>query len=194
MTKNFLGLAAATLMIGAPLSAHAAETYTFDPSHTSVIWEANHFGYSTPHGIFSMIEGKLVLDEAAPAKSTVDVTINTGNLFTGNPKFDDHLKSKDFFNIGEFPKATFRSSKVEVTGAKTAKVTGNLELLGKTQPVTLDVTYNKNEPNFMSGKPTVGFSATGIIKRSQFGMVFGTPGVSDDVKITIEAEANQEKK
>ena len=136
----------------------------FDPAHTTVTWSANHFGFSDPHGVFSLIEGTLSLDETDPAKSNVDVTINSGNLFTGNKKFDDHLKSKDFFNIGEFPKITFRSSKVELTGPKTAKVTGNLEMLGKTQPVVLDVTYNKKGPNVLSGKTTVGFSAKTVVK------------------------------
>lgn len=195
MTKTFAPLLGAFtfLTILAPVSAHAADTYTLDPSHTSVIWTAEHFGYSKPHGIFSMIEGTVTLDKAAPGKSSVNVTVNTGNLFTGNSKFDDHLKSKDFFNVGEFPKATFVSNKVEVTGEKTAKVTGNLTLLGVEKPLTLDVVFNKEAPNPMSQKPTVGFSATGTIKRSQYGMVFGTPGVSDDVKIVIEAEANKEK-
>lgn len=195
MTKTFAPLlgAIAFFTFATPISANAADTYTLDPSHTSVIWAAQHFGFSTPHGIFSMIEGSVTLDEAAPAKSSVNVTVNTGNLFTGNVKFDDHLKSKDFFNIGEFPKATFVSNNVEPTGDKTAKVTGNLTMLGVTKPLTLEVTFNKKEPNPRSQKPTVGFSATGVIKRSQYGMVFGTPGVSDDVKIIIEAEANKEK-
>jgi len=192
MTKSFLGLmAVAALTFAAPLSAHA-DTYKLDPSHTTVIWEANHFKFSNPHGLMSMIEGTVTLDEADPSKSTVEATWNSKNLATGNPKFDDHLKTKDFFNIGEFPTAHFKSTKVEKTGDKTAKVTGNMTLLGKTQPVTLDVTLNHKGEHFMTKKPTVGFSATGVIKRSQFGMVFGTPNVSDDVKITIEAEANAE--
>ncbi len=191
MTKTIGRLLAVTALIGlAPIAAKAADTYTLDPTHTSVIWKANHFQFSNPHGIFSLVEGTVTLDEAAPEKSRVDVTINTGNLFTGNTKFDDHLKSKDFFNVGEFPKATFTSTKVEKTGDKTAKVTGNFTLLGITRPVTLDVTLNHKGEHFMTKKPTVGFTATGTIKRSEFGMKFGIPGVSDEVPIVIEAEAN----
>lgn len=173
-----------------PLSARAADTYTLDPAHTTVIWQANHFGFSNPHGLFSMIEGTVTLDETAPEKSHVNVTVNTGNLFAGNPKFEDHLKSKDFFNVGEFPTATFKSTKVEKTGDNTAKVTGNLTMLGITKPLTLDVTLNKKGEHFMTKAPTVGFSATGVIKRSEWGMNFGIPGVSDEVPITIEAEGN----
>lgn len=191
MNRKLLAALAATAFFSfAPLSAHAADSYTLDPAHTTVIWNANHFGFSNPHGLFSMIEGQVTLDKADPTKSVVEATINTGNLFTGNPKFDDHLKSKDFFNVGEFPKATFKSTKVEKTGENTAKVMGNLTLLGKTLPVTLDVTLNKEGEHFMTKKPTVGFTAKTVIKRSEFGMNFGIPGVSDEVNLVIEAEAN----
>ena len=192
MNKRVLGLlaAAAVFTSAFPAASYAADTYTLDPTHTSVIWKANHFQFSNPHGLFSMVEGTVTLDEAAPANSTVDVTINTGNIFTGNTKFDDHLKNKDFFNVGEFPKATFKSTKVEPSGDKTAKVTGDLTILGVTKPVTLDVVYNHKGEHPFSKKPTVGFPATGIIKRSEFGMNYAVPGVSDDVHITIEAEAS----
>lgn len=181
-------LVAAAFLLSVP--AHGADTYTLDPSHTTVIWEANHFGFSNPHGFLPMVEGTVTLDEATLANSMVDVTINPGLITTGNTKFDDHLKTKDFFNIGEYPKITFKSTKVEPTGDKKAKVTGNLSLLGKEQPVVLDVVFNKKGEHPFTKKPTVGFSATGVVKRTLFGMVFGAPNVSDDVKITIEAEAS----
>ncbi len=188
MHKKLLALLAAAAFV-TPLSAHAADTYTLDPSHTTVIWKANHVQFSNPNGLLPMVEGTITLDEAAPANSKVDVTVNTGLIVTGNTKFDDHLKNKDFFNVGEFPKATFTSTKVEPTGDKTAKVTGNLTLLGVTKPVTLDVTFNHKGENPFSKKETVGFSATGVVKRSEFGMGYGIPAVSDEVHISIEAEA-----
>ncbi len=188
MHKKVLALLAAAFIT--PLSAHAADSYALDPSHTTIIWEANHFGFSNPHGLLPMVEGTVTLDETTPANSMVDVTINTGLISTGNPKFDEHLKTKDFFNVGEYAKATFKSTKVEVTGEKTAKVTGNLSMLGKVQPIVLDVVFNKKGEHPFTKKPTVGFSATGVVKRTLFGMVFGAPNVSDDIKITIEAEAS----
>lgn len=193
MTKTLLaGLLAGFALIG---TANAApQTYTLDPGHTTIIWNAEHMGFSHPHGLFSMAEGTLTLDEAAPENSKVEATVKLDNLFTGQEKFDDHLKSKDFFNVKEFPVATFKSTKVEKTGDKTAKVTGDLTMLGVTKPLTLDVTYNKSAPNPMSQKPTVGFSAKGVIKRSDWGMKYGLPNISDDVPIVIEAEANQDKK
>lgn len=192
MSNKFLTMmATAAVLVLSPLSAHAADTYKFDPNHTSVIWSASHFGHSNPHGIFSNIEGTLVIDEAAPENSKVDVTVPVDKIATGIAKFDDHLKGKDFFNVAEFATATFVSTKVEKTGDKTAKVTGDLTLLGVTKPLTLDVTLNQKAPNPMNKKETVGFSGTGVIKRSEYGIKYALPNVSDDVKIQIEAEANK---
>ncbi len=181
-------LSAGALFAGTP--ANAAETYVLDPGHTTIIWNAEHFGFSHPHGLFSMVEGTLVLDEAAPEKSTIEVTIDTNNIFTGQQKFDDHLKSKDFFNVAQFPKATFKSTKVGKTDDNEAKVTGDLTLLGVTKPVTLEVELNKKGENPMTKKQTVGFSAETKIKRSEFGINYAIPNVSDEVEIQIEAEAN----
>lgn len=192
MKTKFLGLlAASALLTFGPVSAKAADTYTLDTNHTTVIWNASHFGYSKPHGLFPLIEGTLTLDEAAPENSKLDVTIPTDKLATGIPKFDEHLKGKDFFNVAEFPTAKFVSTKIEKTGDKTAKVTGDLTLLGVTKPATLDVTFNEKKPNPMNKKETVGFSATSTIKRSEFGINYALPNVSDEVELQIEAEASK---
>jgi len=190
MTRRFLKPALYTLALLALASPVQAAEYKFDPNHTSVIWNAGHFGFSAPHGIFSGGEGTLHFDENAVEKSKVDVTIKTAGLATGIAKFDEHLKSKDFFNSEKFPDAKFVSTKVEKTGEKTGKVTGDLTLLGVTKPLTLDVIFNKSGAHPMNQKPTVGFTATGVIKRSDYGMNFGVPNVTDDVQIQIEAEAN----
>lgn len=191
MTSRFIRVLALSAALGFTAPAYAADTYSFDPHHTSVIWSATHFGKSAPHGIFSNIEGTLVLDEAAPEKSTVEVKIPTGMIATGIAKFDDHLKGADFFNVGKFPDATFKSTKVEKTGDKTAKVTGDLTILGVTKPAVLDVTFNDKGPNPMNNKETVGFSATTTIKRSEWGINYALPHVSDDIPLTIEAEATK---
>lgn len=168
----------------------AAETYTLDPGHTNVVWRVNHLGFSTQSGKFGAAEGTLTLDEAAPEKSKVEAKIPVASLVTGNDKLDTHLKSKDFFNLEAFPTATFVSDKVEPTGKDTAKVTGTLTLLGVAKPVTLDVKLNKIGEHPMSKKKSVGFNATTTIKRSDFGMSFGVPNVSDEVSIDIAAEGS----
>src|SRR5438477_13208337 len=91
--------------------AQAAETYMLDPAHTAVTFHINHFGFSNPAGKFMNVTGKLTLDEAKPEDSAVDVTIPVGEVLTGVPKLDEHIKTKDFFDVGQFPTATFKSTK-----------------------------------------------------------------------------------
>ncbi|EKD54470.1 MAG: hypothetical protein ACD_60C00079G0023 [uncultured bacterium] len=172
------------------LSVHGAETtYTFDPGHTYVLWHVSHFGFSSPSGKW-LANGTLILDETKPQNSKVDVTIQMDSLSTGIEKLDKHLKSKDFFDASQFPTATFVSNKVSVTGKKTAKVYGTLTVHGVSKPVVLDVTLNKMGVGPISNKKTVGFTAKTELKRSDFGVKAYLPGLSDLVKINIEAEAN----
>ena len=169
-------------------TASAADSYKLDSNHVSVNWSANHFGFSSPSGKFTDADGVIILDEKSPQNSSVDVTIKISSLSTGLLKFDEHLKSKDFFDIERFPTAKFVSSSVTLVGKNGAKISGNLTLHGVTNRVTLDAKLNKIGIGPFTQKKMVGFSATTAIKRSQFGMSFGLPGVSDNVKLSIEAE------
>lgn len=166
----------------------AAETYTLDNTHSYVLWHVNHFGFSSPSGKW-MADGTLQLDEKKPQTSKVNVTIHIDTLTTGVPKLDEHLKSKDFFDAEKFPTATFVSDKVDLTGKSTAKVHGMLTVHGVTKPITLNVTLNKMGVSPISNKLTAGFTATTTLKRSDFGVDKYSPGLGNDVKIDIEAEA-----
>lgn len=167
------------------------EKYQIEPNHSHVNWTANHFGFSNQTGKFSDVAGEINFDEKKPQNSSVDVTIKIASLTTGLPKFDGHLKSADFFNEKEFPTAKFVSKKVKVTGKNTAKVEGELTLHGVTKPVTLNAKFNKSDVSVITQKPTVGFSATATIKRSEFGINYAVPAVSDNVELVIEVEANK---
>jgi polyisoprenoid-binding protein YceI len=176
-----------------PSAALAApETYRFDPNHTNITWHANHLGFSNPSGKFTLAEGTLVLDEKDPAKSSVEAIVSTESLTTGLPKFDEHLKSMDFLNVEKYGKATFKSTRVEMTGKDSAKVHGQFTLLGITMPLVLDVKLNKIGENPMTKQKTVGFSATTTISRTQYGMTFGIPNVGSEVPIAIEIEATKQ--
>lgn len=187
--KRFLLATAAVVMFAMPVAAQAAETYHFDPNHTNINWNANHFGFSSPSGRFGLKDGSITLDEATPANSSVNVTIDVKGLVTGIPKFDEHLKTADFLDAEKFPEATFKSTKVEPGADNTAKVTGDLTLHGVTKPVVLDVKLNKQGENPMTKVKSVGFSGKTVIKRSEFGIDKYVPNVSDEVTIAIEAEA-----
>ncbi len=190
--KKLKSLFTAITLFGALTSnSFAAEKYSFEPSHSGITWSANHFGFSNPSGKFTDVAGTIIFDEKNPQKSSVEVTIGLASVSTGLPKFDEHLRSKDFFDVTNFPKAKFVSKKIVVTDKNKAKITGDLTLLKITKPVTLDVTFNKSGVNPINQKQSIGFSATTVITRSEFGINYAIPGVSDQVNITIEAEANR---
>lgn len=170
------------------LPAHAAETYTLDPMHTYVLWHINHFGFSNPSGKW-LASGTLVLDEAKPQNSKVNVTIHTTDVVTGIKELDEHLRKEIFFDVAHFPTATFESDKVDVTGKNTANVHGILTIKGVAKPVVLAVVLNKIGMSPITDKKTAGFTATTQFKRSDFGINTLLPGLGDDVKIDIEAEA-----
>ncbi len=186
MKKLFLALAALAIAT----TAQAADIYRFDKSHTNIMWFGSHFGFSDSMGQFMDFNGTIVLDEKEPKNSSVEVKIKTDSVMTGLPKFDDHLKTKDFFDVANFPESTFRSTSVIKTGENLYKVTGDLTLLGKKAPVVLNVKVNQIGTNPYNKKQTAGFSVDTVIKRSEFGMMYGIDwGIKDDVKVKIEAEA-----
>jgi polyisoprenoid-binding protein YceI len=182
-----------------PADAPAGE-YTMDLQHTSVIFRVSHMGLSRYTARFTKVEGKLAFDPANPAAQSVTATIDAGSLQTDYPDsakldFDAQLE-KEFLDTAKYPTITFQSTKVEPTGARTAKVTGDLTLHGVTKPVTLEATFNGG---YKAGSmdpmgARVGFSAHGTFKRSDFGIAYGIPapgttmGVGDEVEVAIEAE------
>lgn len=197
MNKSFLLalplLAAAPLLAqnGAPqlpgqadASRVAAGTYTVDNHHAQIQWTVNHFGFNDYFGIFGQPTGSLTIDPAKPNDAKVSVIIPVTELATSRADLTKHMLTPDFLDAAKFPTATFESTKVIATG-NTAKITGNLTLLGVTKPVTLDATFTGAGTNPMTKKATVGFHGTTTLKRSDFGMTKFVPFVSDEVKIAI---------
>ncbi|MBF5093687.1 YceI family protein [Azospirillum sp. INR13] len=175
---------------GALSPAFAAPvSYKIDPAHTAVAFIVNHIGFSNVIGRFNTVGGDISFDKDAVEKSTVNVTIDAASIDTNHAKRDEHLRSPDFFNAKEFPKLTFKSTRIEKTGDKTGKLHGDLTMLGVTKPVVLDITFNKDGVSPASKLETAGFSARGTVKRTDFGMKYGAPAVGDDIQLLIEIEA-----
>lgn len=179
-----------------------AGTYTLDPDHTTVLFKVDHIGLSNFTAQFRKMDGALLLDPAAPEKASLNVEIETASLDTKtNPElgFDKTMTGKKWLDAKTYPKITFVSSSVVMTDDNTALVTGDLTLHGVTHRQTLNVKFNGGygpgavDPN----GSRIGFSATGSLKRSDFGISYGIPaegsrlGVSDEVKIIIETEFTQ---
>src|ERR1700761_5892616 len=157
--KTFKTIAAAkalglALVAGPAMAAAVAApvppagTYTMDKAHTSVTFRVSHMGFSHYTARFSRIDGRLKFDPPHPAAMAVEATIDPMSLELNPPPagFHDQLMSKAWFDAAHFPKIAFRSTRVEPTGAHTARVTGDLTLHGVTKPVVLEVTYNGGYP------------------------------------------------
>lgn len=183
-------IAAMFILLSCALPVRAAETFTLDPQHTYVLWHISHFGFTTQAGKW-YATGTLVLDKDKPQNSKVNASIQIANIITGIPELDKHLMGGLFFDVEHFPVTTFVSNKVNVTGKSTAMVEGILTLHGVAKPVVLSVKLNNAGVSPITDKMTVGFTATTSIKRSDFGINTLLPGLGDEVKIDIEAEAYQ---
>ena len=182
-------LIAATLATTALASQAQAATYNLDPTHTYATFEILHFGTSTNRGRFDKKSGSVQLDKVAKT-GKLEVTIETGSINTGFGNFDKHLSSKDFFNAAEFPTAKFVGDKFSFNGDKVSEISGQLTLLGKTNPVTLKATnFACYQHNMLKVEVCGGDFETTIV-RSQYGMVWGMNfGFSDSVRLVIQAEA-----
>ena len=194
----------------APAEAPAAEvkygktaTYKLDPTHASLTWRVKHMGLSNYTARFTNFDATLDFNSDDASATSLTATIDPtsvetdypGDFKAGHPdspynSFDEELsQSPDYYNAGAFPEITFKSTDITTTGPDTGTVTGDLTFLGVTKPVTLDVKYNgvANFP-WAPEEDHIGFSATGTLTRSEFGLSAGTPYVGDEVQIVIEAE------
>lgn len=166
--------------------------YEFDRGHTEISASWDHLGYSTQSIQFTDYEGTLLLDFDNPENSTVDVTFNLidGFWVGGNhERFVGHLNSADLFNTSEFPTAQFVATGFETEDGVTGTMTGDLTLLGQTHEVVLDVTLNQRAPHpFDATVMVAGFDATGVIERSQWGLGYASPNVSEEITISISTE------
>jgi polyisoprenoid-binding protein YceI len=172
--------------------AAATTTWTIDTAHTNAEFAVRHLMISTVKGRFADVQGVVHVDEADFAKSRVEVIIAVGSIDTREPQRDAHLRSADFFDAGNFPQLTFRSTRVEGKG-DAFKVVGDLTIRGITREVVLNVTSEGRTKDPWGGE-RAGFSASAKIKRTDFGLLWnqlletGGVVVGEEVKISIDAE------
>jgi polyisoprenoid-binding protein YceI len=170
------------------LATAAAGDYAIDPTHTNVFFRVAHLGFSGYMGRFNKIEGKVALDPKDLSKTALDVTIDAASIDINHEKLAAEIRDKDVLDVAAHPTITFKSTKLDQKDGTHGTITGDLTLHGVTKPVTLEVTLNGVGPHPMNQKPTMGFSATGTIKRSDFGVAKWLPNVGDSVQLIIETE------
>ncbi|WGI20285.1 YceI family protein [Amylibacter sp. IMCC11727] len=180
--------AAALALVGTGAIAEPAK-YTLDSSHSQILFSYDHIGFSTTWGMFSGFAGEIMFDEADPAASSVSVSMPLSSMFTGWEARTGHFMSPDFFDAKGDEVVSFTSTGIEVTGDKTAVITGDLSLNGVTKSVALDAVLNKADTHPMANKAWLGFDATTTLLRSDFGLGAFAPAVSDEVEVKISIEA-----
>ncbi len=172
-------------------------TWTLDATHSSVELAVKHMMFTTVRGRFKDVKGTIVVDEANPANSNVNVEIAAATLDTGVADRDAHLRSADFLDVETHPTLTFRSKRVEGSFANEGdkfRVIGDLTIRGVTKEVVLDATYEGTGVDPWGGT-RAGIRATTKIDRREFGLTWNqaleTGGilVSNDVRIEIELQA-----
>lgn len=193
-------LATAALTLTAPARAQegagaAGQVWKADTVHSNAIFRVRHAGVTNFYGAFHDVRGEFVLDTDNPGSSRFEFTIGLESVDTGSENRDNHLRSPDFFNVRQFPEATFVSTDVTKTGENTYEVAGNLTLHGETKPVTVMVEHTGD--GSFRGTPVRSFEATFEIKRADFGMATYIASDGSDsgplgntVKIIVGVEGN----
>lgn len=185
MKQSLLALLLASVLA---TPAIAADSYTIDARHTFPVFEVNHLGFSTQRGRFNKTEGKITLDIAGK-KGSVELSIDTASIDMGIDKWDEHMRSDDYFNTAKFPTMSFKSDKLLFNGDKVVGVEGNFTLMGVTKPLKLTVSNFGCGIHPMNKKALCAADISGSLKRSDFGMSKNIPAIGDEIKLSIPVEA-----
>ena len=169
-----------------PAANVQAGTFRVDPNHTQVLWSVDHMGFSRLYGMVGGMSGTLEIDPARLSQARVAIDIPLSGLTVTSPGFARHLQTVELFDVSRFPTARFVSRTVRVRGQQ-ATITGDLTLRGVTRPLVLETRFYGAGPNPMSQARTIGFSATAQLRRSDFGLGYAVPAVSDIVQLQITA-------
>jgi polyisoprenoid-binding protein YceI len=188
-TRWMAYLSIVAMLVGSLQSVQAQPvTYRIDPVHSFIIFRVKHLNTGFAYGRFNSFSGTIVVDEKNPANSSIELEIDANSVDTGNNQRDDHLRNPDFFNTRQFPKITFKSTRVRKINDTTVEVQGDLTMRGVTRPITARVTYTGKGRN-QRGQEIIGFETTFTIRRSQFNINYGlNGGLDDEVRVTFAVE------
>ncbi len=192
--RNLLSrIALATVALPVLWTIHARAlaapiTYAVDPKHTYAVFEIDHLGLSTARGTFDRTSGTIMLDTERKI-GQIDIVIDTASIDTGLAKRDEHLRAPEFFNVDQYPTMTFASNTVVFDGVRPVRADGQLTMLGRTLPVSLQITRFACGEHPIHKKPACGADAETRIRRSNWGMTTYVPTIGDEVTIHIGVEA-----
>jgi polyisoprenoid-binding protein YceI len=184
----------ALCLVAAAAAAEPAE-YEIDPEHAVVAFLVEHIGFARVLGSFEDVEGSFTFDESTGVVSAVRVVVRTASVSSHHEERDEHLLSDDFLDAERFPEMTFSADSARRVGDREFELSGQLTLLGITQPLSLRATWNKSG-DYPIGRNAyaIGVSARGVLERADFGMNYAVDNgwVGNDVEIIIEIEAQRQ--
>jgi polyisoprenoid-binding protein YceI len=196
--KNRLLLAACLVaLLAAPAEGAVRSTdpadlpaghYVLDKAHGSLIARISHMGFSHYTLRFNRMDASFDYDPKTPAVSALEVKVDAASIDTGNADFSKQLAGDGWFDASTYPTIAFSSKSVDLGDGQHGKINGDLTLHGVTHPVSLDVTFNGVGSGLIPGTLRTGFSATAVIRRSDYGMTRYATWVGDEVSLQIEAE------
>jgi polyisoprenoid-binding protein YceI len=172
--------------------------WIIDPDHSMAVFSVSHMMIANVWGQITKVTGTMDFDPANPSGASVEVKLDLHSLTTGIKKRDEHLLSPDFFEAEKFPEIHFKSRSVDSMQGNRGRISGDLTIRGVTRPVSLEVEYTGpvKSPDDLGGEVTLGFTATTVIDRTDFGVNWNMPldkgglMVGNSVRITIEIEAD----
>lgn len=162
--------------------------YELDDRHAYLSFSYSHLGLSNPQIQFADFDASLQLDGNDMGQSKVSITIDATSIDSAVPALDNDLKSADFFDVENYPEIIFHSTTYEESSESSGRLTGDLSIRGVTKPVTLDVTINSAAMNPLNRREMIGFSATGSVKRSDYGLTAYAPVAGDELSLEVQVE------
>lgn len=172
----------------ADFAKQVAGDYVLDKAHASVTWRVAHMGLSQYTARFDKMEGVMNITPATASASRVEFSIDASSINTGLAPFNKKLQGAEYFDAEKNANITFKSNKVELVSGNKYKMYGDMTLRGVTKPMIWDVTFNGGLYNGYAQAQAVGFSAKGLVKRSDWGMTELIGVVGDNVEVQVEVE------
>jgi polyisoprenoid-binding protein YceI len=188
--SRLISLALATLLLSAGIANATPANYTIATKLSRVNFSIDHQGFIQALGVLKINPGMVSFDTEDWSKSMVSVSMSTRTLDMGDTLWNKQIRQDEsWMALFKHPAITFKSTRIERKDDANGTLTGDLTIAGVTKPVTMALHVNKIAPNALSKKPSVGFTANGTIKRSEFGLDAYEDLVKDEMPFQVQLEA-----
>ncbi len=162
--------------------------YSLDPEHAYVHFKVGHLGLSSIVGRFNTIAGELDFDPANIDSLELQGVIDAASIDVNNDSLEDQLRGGSWLDADAFPQLSFVSTSVDAQADGTINISGTLTIRGVSQTVVLATRFNGGADNILTGKYTLGFTATTRLNRSDFGMDAFAALIADSIDVELHGE------